>query len=502
MLIILFGLVLVITSMHSLNLTFEKNNMLKQAQQQKQTTKILPQVVQMLGIYHLNTMDLEQRIRDELDENPLLENTPEDELKADPLEADAPPQEFQNWEEYAYDDIPNYLHENQSYIHNNAINMPIRDNVDFRATLKLQLINLNLDETAYNVAVFILDCISDDGFLERSVQEIADDFSFINKAFVEETLVEQVLLKIQELEPVGVACRSIQEYLLRQLEKKRPSPIVRKCIQLIRDNYQHLQKKHFDKICNELEIDEEELSILIKEISKLQLKPLNIAAENQTAKDTIIPDFILMTEADAVMVELYKQKSNTLFINESLARSLDQSALKTSTERASAQYLKSKLSSAQWFIDAIRQREDNMLHIVRAIIRKQQQYFLSGDPALIAPMILKDISDETGLDISTISRVTCNKYIDTPFGLILLKSLFSEGLINEEGISTSNKVVQMKLKEIIEAEDRNHPYNDKQLVTLLGNMGIKIARRTVAKYRDIMNIPVGEVRRLGSMALQ
>ena len=141
-----------------------------------------------------------------------------------------------------------------------------------------------------------------------------------------------------------------------------------------------------------------------------------------------------------------------------------------------------------------------MLHIVRAIIKKQKKYFLSGDPAMIEPMILKDIADETSLDISTVSRVTCNKYIDTPFGMILLKNLFSEGLINEEGISTSNKVVQMKLKEIIEAEDRNHPYNDKQLVTLLANIGIKIARRTIAKYRDIMNIPVGEVRRLGSMA--
>ena len=474
--------------------------MLKQAQLQKQTTKILPQVVQMLGIYHLNTMDLEQRIKDELDENPLLENMSEEDVKAEPVDLNAPPQEFQGWEEYCYDDIPNYMHENQSYIHSNAINMPIKDNIDFRTTLKQQLINLNLDEMENRIAIFILDCISDDGYLERSVQEISDDFSFINKLYVDESVVENVLLKIQDLEPIGVACRSIQEFLLRQLDKKRPSPIIRKCIELIRENYEHLQKRHFDKICCTLGIDEEELSIIIKEISKLQLKPLNIAYENQIAKDTIIPDFILTTEADSVTVELYKQKSNTLFINESLARSLDTPSLKTSSEKATAQYLKSKLSSAQWFIDAIRQREENMLHIVRAIIKKQKKYFLSGDPAMIEPMILKDIADETSLDISTVSRVTCNKYIDTPFGMILLKNLFSEGLINEEGIATSNKVVQMKLKEIIEAEDRNHPYNDKQLVTLLANIGIKIARRTIAKYRDIMNIPVGEVRRLGSMA--
>ena len=472
--------------------------MIGQSQLQKQGMKILPQQVQMLGIYHLNMMDLEQRIKDELDENPLLEKNTEDELEAKSLDENDPPQEFQNWDEYGYDDIPNYSYENQSYIHNNAINLPIKDSIDLRTSLKQQLINLDLNEEEHGIATFILDCISDNGYLEQSVPEIADDFSFINKTFIKESTVEHVLEKIKDLEPPGIASRSIQEFLLTQLQLQKPCPIVKKCILLVKDHYTNLQKKNFDKICTSLEIDEEELAILLKHIARLQLNPLNIATENQTVKETIIPDFLLIVESETVVVELYKQKSHTLFINEGLVKELEHAAIKTAEERASVQYLKSKLSSAQWFIDAIRQREENMLLIVRAIVKKQKAYFLCGDKAALEPMILKNIADEVGLDISTVSRVTCNKYIDTPFGIILLKDLFTEGIINEDGVSVSNKVVQIRLKEIIEAEDRNNPYNDQQLVKELGERGIRIARRTIAKYRDLLNIPVGNMRRIWS----
>ncbi|MEO6722588.1 MAG: RNA polymerase factor sigma-54 [Ferruginibacter sp.] len=472
--------------------------MLNQSQLQKQNMKILPQQIQMLGIYHLNMMDLEQRIKDELDENPLLEKTLDEEVEASKADLNDPPQEFQNWDEYGYDDIPNYSYENQSYIHNDSINLPIRDTIDFRTGLKQQLINIDLDEQEKNLAAFILDCISDNGYLERSIPEVADDYSFINKTFVNEKTVEEVLIKIQELEPPGIASRSIQEFILVQLNLQKHGPIVKKAIQLVKDHYNSLQKKNFDKICASLSIDEEELAIILSHIAKLQLSPLNIGAENNAVKDTIIPDFILMVEGDSLVVELSRQKSNTLYINDNLIKDLEQASVKTSDEKASVQYLKSKLSSAQWFIDAIRQREDNMLLIMRAIIKKQRDYFLSGDIATLEPMILKNIAEEVGLDISTVSRVTCNKYIDTPFGLVLLKDLFTEGIVNEEGVSVSNKVVQIRLKEIIESEDRNSPYNDQQLVKKLGEKGIRIARRTIAKYRDLMNIPVGNMRRIWS----
>jgi RNA polymerase sigma-54 factor len=472
--------------------------MLSQSQLQKQNMRILPQQIQMLGIYHLNIMDLEQRIKDELDENPLLEKNLDEDVEAEKKDLNDPPQEFQNWDEYGYDDIPNYSYENQSYIHNNSINLPIKDAIDFRTGLKQQLINIDLTEEEKGIASFILDCISDNGYLERTVPEVADDYSFINKTFIEESMVEQVLKKVQELEPPGIASRSIQEFILIQLNQQKLCPIVKKALLLVKDHYNSLQKKNFEKICTSLDIDEEELAIILKHIARLQLSPLNMSAENNAVKETIIPDFILTVEGDSLMVELSKQKSNTLFINDSLVKDLELASVKTADEKASVQYLKSKLSSAQWFIDAIRQREENMLLIIRAIIKKQRDYFLTGDIADLEPMILKNIAEEVGLDISTVSRVTCNKYVDTPFGLVLLKDLFTEGIVNEEGVSVSNKVVQIRLKEIIEAEDRNSPYNDQQLVKKLSEKGIRIARRTIAKYRDLMNIPVGNMRRIWS----
>ena len=469
--------------------------MLHQSQLQKQSFKILPQQIQMLGIYHLNTIQLEQRIKDELDENPLLEASSEDEHLEAGLEKDQP-QEFQDWEEYGYDDIPDYKVENESFIHSNNVNIPMRDFIDFRTGMKQQLINLNLSGDEKIVAEYIIDCLEDNGFMERNLGEIADDISFSQKLFVEEKMVEAVLLKIQELEPFGVGSRNIQEFLLKQLHHQKKCPIVKKSLELIGGYYTELQKRNFDKIYHGLNIDEEELPIILKHISTLQLKPINESHENSLVKETIIPDFILTVEGETVMVDLFKQKSQSLFINESLINSVDQAEGRTAEEKSTLQYLKSKLTSAMWFVNAIKQREENMLRIIKAIIKKQKQYFISGDVANIKPMILKNIADEVGLDISTISRVTCNKYIDTPFGYILLKNLFTEGIINEDGTSVSNKVVQIKLKEIIDVEDKENPYNDQQLVALLHENGIKIARRTVAKYRDILNIPVGDMRRM------
>ena len=475
--------------------------MLHQSQLQKQSCRILPQQIQMLGIYHLNTLQLDQRIKDELDENPLLENTSEDEYLENMQAEKDQPQEYQDWEEYGYEDIPDYKVENESFIHSNNVNIPMSEFVDFRNLLKQQLVNLNLSEEEVIVAEYIIDCLEDNGFLERSLVDIADDISFSQKLYVEESVIEKILLKIQNLEPFGVGSRNIQEFLLKQLAQQKKCPIVKKSLQLVADFYTELQKRNFDKIYAGLDIDEEELPILLKHISGLQLKPVNESSQSGLVKETIIPDFILTVEGEMVMVELYKQKSQGLHINESLMASVEQNEGKTAEEKSTLQYLKSKLTSALWFVNAIKQREDNMLRIIRTIVKKQKQFFLMGDAAYIKPMILKNIADEVGLDISTISRVTCNKYIDTPFGYILLKNLFTEGIINEEGVSVSNKVVQIKLKEIIDAEDKENPYNDQQLVALLHEKGIKIARRTVAKYRDILNVPVGDMRRLWAKAI-
>lgn len=474
--------------------------MLQQSQLQKQSLKILPQQIQMLGIYHLNSLQLEQRIKDELDENPLLEANTDDE-SLDVAQDKDQPQDYQDYDEYQYDDIPDYKLEAESFIHTNNLNMPIKDTIDFRTTLKQQLINLNLDETETRIAEYIIDCIEDNGFLERDLQEIADDISFSQKTFVEESVIEKLLLQIQEFEPFGVGCRNIREFFLKQLNNQKQCPIVKKCVALVDKYYNELQKRNFEKIYNGLGIDDEELSILFKHISTLQLKPVNAAQEGQMVKETIIPDFILTVEGETLMVDLYKQKSNLLYINQSLMQTVEKKEGRTAEEKAAMQNFKNKLTSAMWFINAIKQREDNMLRIIRAIVKRQKEYFLTGDASYMRPMILKNIADEVGLDISTISRVTCNKYIDTPFGYILLKNLFTQSIVNEEGLSVSNRVVQIKLKEIIDGEDKDMPYNDQQLVAILEEHGIKIARRTVAKYRELLNIPVGDMRRIWAKAI-
>jgi RNA polymerase sigma-54 factor len=474
--------------------------MLQQSQLQKQSLKILPQQIQMLGIYHLNTIQLEQRIKNELDENPLLELNTDDESLDAKTDKDQP-QDYQDYEEYQYDDIPDYKLEAENYIHTNNLDLPVKDIIDFRTQIKQQLINLNLGETESRIAEYLIDCIEDNGFLERSLQEIADDISFSHKTFVEESVVSKILLQIQEFEPFGVGCRNIREFLLKQLNNQKKCPIVKKSILLVENFYNELQKRNFEKIYTGLDIDEEELSILFKHISTLQLKPVNIAQEDQLVKETIIPDFILTVEGEMLMVDLYKQKSNLLYINQSLMQTVEKKEGRTADEKAALQNFKSKLSSAMWFINAIKQREDNMLRIIRAIVKRQREYFINGDAAYMRPMILKNIADEVGLDISTISRVTCNKYIDTPFGYVLLKNLFTQSIVNEEGLSVSNRVVQIKLKAIIDEEDKDLPYNDQQLVALLKKSGIKIARRTVAKYRELLNIPVGDMRRIWAKAI-
>ncbi|SJZ97288.1 RNA polymerase factor sigma-54 [Sediminibacterium ginsengisoli] len=475
--------------------------MLHQSQLQKNTLKILPQQIQMLNMYHLNNIELELRIKDELDENPLLEMEQED---SEPVEfgKNDEPQDYQDWDEYGYDDRPDYRVEHESYIHSNNYNIPVRENEDFRSMLKMQLIDKKLSEQELAVAEYLLDSVTESGFLERDMQDICDDISFSHGHMVDMDQVEKIRLMLLSMEPLGVGCRNIREFLLLQLNGVvSKCPVTRKAIQLIDRHYDDLRKRCLDKIMDALELDEEELSIVLKHIGQLQLKPVNERYEATVAKETIIPDFVITVENEMVLVDLCRPRAGALTINTSLMEVAEKSDAGAARNKSTMQYMKSKLSSAMWFVQAVKQREENMLRIIKAIVKKQKEYFLHGDPSLLKPMILKNIADEVGLDISTISRVTCNKYVDTPFGLILLKNLFTEGIINREGESVSNKVIQITLEEIVRNEDKNNPYSDQQLVALLETRGIKIARRTVAKYRDILNIPVGDMRKIWAKAI-
>jgi len=471
--------------------------MINQRLAQKQRLKILPQQIQLLNFFHLNTLELEQRIQQEMEDNPLLEDQKNEfEPLVEKFNKDSV-QDFHDWEEHAYDDIPDYKLEYGNYLHNDKLpERPITSGFDYRVLLKEQFKVNHADEREIELAEYIIDSLNDHGLMEQSLQDLAEDISFKHNKWVEIEEVEKVLKKIQQLEPVGIGARNIRECLLiqlRQLNQKRPD--VKLAVQLLEQHFTDLHNRNMDKIKHHLKIDDEELKIVLQLIATLKMKPVCEQQDAINVNQTIIPDFILIQNGDQLEVQLYKNRSESLNINTSW-KQMAEGTKQVTTDKSAMQYLKNKLQSAQWFINAVQQREATMLKIMRAILHLQYEYFQTGDINLLKPMILKNIAEMVGVDISTVSRITCNKYIETPFGLLLLKDLFTEGIANEKGQVISNKVIQSAIEEVIESEDKHNPYTDQQLVNILSQKGFSVARRTVAKYREQLQIPVSHVRGL------
>ncbi|WP_207491969.1 RNA polymerase factor sigma-54 [Aridibaculum aurantiacum] len=471
--------------------------MLSQIQTQKQQLKILPQQIQMLNIFHLNVLELDQRIQDELDENPLLESAEEEETVAIDKFAKESVQDFESWEEHGYDDIPDYKMEYENYFNSESMpNVPIKSFSDYRQHLKEQIRYEGLSDKQLQLADYIIDCLDCHGFLQQDLEDMADDLSFKQGVIVEQEELEEVVRYIQELDPVGVGAKNTRECLLIQLRHLgKKGPDVKKAIQLLEHHYTDLSHRNMEKIMSALHVDEEELKIILRLLASLKLKPVLEEVDGGTVNNNIIPDFILnVNDEGEIVVNLYRSRSSSLYINQSLMETVHHSA--NSKDKSATQYLKSKLSSAQWFVNAIKQRESTMMQIMKAIVELQHDYFITGEVSLLKPMILKNIADKVGVDISTVSRVTSNKYVDTPFGIILLKNLFTEGIINKEGEVISNRVIQSAIEGVIETEDKLNPYTDQQLVAILANKGINVARRTIAKYREQLQIPVAQLRRM------
>ena len=472
--------------------------MLRQNLLQKQQGKILPQQIQLLNLFHLNTIQLEHRLQQELEDNPLLEeNTSEDEAEVEKYNKEEV-QDYQDWDEYGYDDRPDYANEYAGYL--NSEDLPQRAITDapcFRTDLKQQFRLLFATEEETRLADYLIDSLNDDGLLDQPLEKIAEDFSFKQNCWIEPEEFEVALKKIQQLEPAGIGTRSIQECLLVQLERmnsKRPD--IKKAVLLLRNHFADLRSRHMDKIMDNLQIDEDELKILLQMIGKLNLKPITEKNSGTAVNNNIVPDFVLFRDGNYLEVGLYRQRSASLYLNPTWMETIQETQKNGKTDKATCQYLKNKLQSAQWFISAIRQRETTMLKVMKAILQQQYDYFMEGDIKLLKPMILKNVADITGVDISTVSRITCNKYIETPFGTLLLKDLFTEGITNNEGAVISNKVIQSTIEEVIENEEKSRPYTDQQLVHVLSQRGIKVARRTIAKYREMMQIPVAQMRAL------
>jgi len=472
--------------------------MLKQVQTQKQQHTILPQQIELLNLFHLNTLQLEQRIQDELNENPILEElSSQDESLSDKFSKDTV-QDFQNWEEYGYDDIPDYKTEYKNYLPTDKIpEKPLAEITDFREELKRQCRYLSVPEDKHFLFDFLIDSLNENGFLEQDMDELASEISFSRKTWIEPIELEEILVQIKDLEPAGAGCRNVQEYMLLQLKKMNTkAPDVRVAINLLEEHFQELRGSNLEKLKRQLNLEDDEMKIVLGLLAHLKTRPFSQVATDTQVNPSILPDFIVLDEGDELDVALYRQRSANLHISQSWVEMVQNTTQNNSVEKSARQYLRSKLSSAQWFINAIQQRESNMLKIMKTILAMQYEYFKYGDILLLQPMKLKDIADKVKVDISTVSRLTCNKYAETPFGTVLLKDLFTEGIVNKEGNNISNKVIQSIIGELIRDEDKKNPYTDRQLVSILATRGYSIARRTVAKYRELLNIPVAQIRGL------
>lgn len=471
-------------------------------QTQKQTLKFSPLQIQMLNLLGLNTLELEQKIKDELEENPVLEEGEEapetgDETDADDFAGegnDLPTDDFRDWDEFSDDDIPEYKTRSDNFpADEDYYTSPVVQVTTWRDDLKEQVGTLDLDERQRMIADFIVDSLDDDGFLKYDAYNIADDISFTNNLWVEEREIEEILPLIRALDPPGIAARDLQDCLLLQLERKPQSPEIRLSTEVVRKHMHELAGRNYEKIMRVMNLDNEELKEVLSTIAHLNPKPVvGGQSGGLVVNENILPEYFVTNDNGVFEVNLNGRDLPSIRLNKSV---LEMAESRDKKDRATAQFVKSKLASAKWFIDALRQREQTMLSTMRAIIELQREYFLTGDVRQLKPMILKDIADRIGMDISTISRVTSGKYAQTPFGIIHLKDLFTEGVRNDEGEEVSNREIQQAIVEIIDQEDKKSPLTDQQIQEALTERGYPVARRTVAKYREQLNIPIAKIRR-------
>jgi RNA polymerase sigma-54 factor len=480
--------------------------MLKQRLQQKLLQKLSPQQIQMIKLLEIPAIQLEQRIKKELEENPVLEEGPEDQYTDQEEGKDESQNDQQDefsLEDYMEDDeIPSYRLNSQNYSSDTKREeIPFSLGTTFREQLKTQLGLRKLTEEQEMLAEYILGNIDDDGYLRRELEAIADDLAF--SVGLETTYEElhAVLMVIQEFDPAGVGARNLQECLILQIERKDlENPVTALAYRILKNHFEEFTNKHYDKIIQRLGITEAQLKAALEEILRLNPKPGGAVGDSQAKSfHQIVPDFVLEENEGELQLFLNSNNVPDLRVSRTYSDMLESySANKASAskeEKDAITFVKQKLDSAKWFIDAIRQRQNTMLLTMNAILEYQQAYFQEGDETRMRPMILKDIADRTGLDISTISRVVNSKYIQTHFGIYPLKYFFSEGMQTESGEEVSTREIKKILQDCISAEDKRRPLTDDRLSAILNEKGYQIARRTVAKYREQLGLPVARLRK-------
>lgn len=483
--------------------------MLKQKLQQKLLQKLSPQQIQMIKLLEIPTMQLEQRIKKELEENPVLEEGRE-ELDPDVSEeedtrteeTDLDNDEFSIDDYLNEEDIPAYKLNPRNYSKDDKReDIPFSVGATFHEFLESQLGLRKLDEREHALAEYLIGNIDEDGYLRRELDAIVDDLAFsLNVTTTEEELLD-ILRIIQDFDPVGVGSRDLRECLLLQIRSKdQESESIELAHKIIRHHFDEFTRKHYDKIKNRLNISDDALKDAIDEILRLNPKPGSAFSDpHNKSSMVIIPDFILENTDGELEISLNGRNTPDLRISRTYAEMLQSYVANkknsSSEQKEAVTFVKQKLDSAKWFIDAIKQRQTTLILTMQAIVEYQEEYFLEGDETKLRPMILKDIADKTGLDISTISRVANSKYIQTNFGIFPLKFFFSEGLQTESGEEVSSREIKKILHDCIDNEDKRKPLTDDKLASILQEKGYHIARRTVAKYREQLNIPVARMRK-------
>ena len=476
---------------------------LKQFLSQKLEQRLSPQQIQLMKLLQVPTMELDQRIKQEIEENPALEEG-SDELEdefdnQDDTEENDTDDEF-DLSDYIDDDIADYKTNanNQSKDDEERV-IPLSGEQSFQEKLSEQLHLLDLNETEFIIADILIGNLDESGYLNRDLEALVDDLAFSMNVITSEQEVKSILGLIQTFDPAGVGARSLQECLLLQIYRKQDGDISRfTAKKILEDFFEEFTKKHYDKIALKLEIEDKDLKDAVNEILRLNPKPGGSLRESAKNQLQITPDFVINETEGSLELSLNSRNAPSLKVSreyESMLRSYSEGAKTTKSDKEAVSFVRQKLDGAKWFIDAIKQRQQTLLLTMNAIMNYQFAYFLSGDEAKLRPMILKDIADIVNLDISTISRVSNSKYVQTNFGIYPLKYFFSESLSTDSGEEVSTREVKKILSEAINSESKKIPLTDEKLMDLLNEKGYNIARRTVAKYREQLNFPVARMRK-------
>jgi RNA polymerase sigma-54 factor len=483
--------------------------MLKQSLQYKLLQKLSPQQIQLMKLIQLPTQAFEERLKQEIEENPALDTGKEE---SDSIDDDLSNEyddsgnekidaEDINIDEYLSDDeTPSYKTQANNYsADDEEKNVPYAAGTTFHQSLKNQLNTFRLDEDEQAIAEFLVGSIDDSGYIRREVIDLVDDLAFTANVFTTEEKVITILRKVvHSLDPVGVGARDLKESLIIQLKTKEKNKIRLLSVDILENAFDHFVKKHYKKLQEKFNISEEELKEVNTEISKLNPKPGSSYAGNNKIAEQIVPDFSIKILDGELDLTLNSRNAPELHISReynNMLKGYQESTVKSKSQKDAVFFIKQKLDSAKWFIDAIRQRQQTLLVTMNTIMHYQYDYFLTGDERRLKPMILKDIADQIHMDISTVSRVANSKYVSTPYGTKLIKEFFSESMKNDQGEDVSTKEIKKILETVIHEEDKRKPLTDEKLSIILKEKGYPIARRTIAKYREQLDLPVARLRK-------